>query len=104
MAIKLKITRTILAECNNIKYVRYGGLYYLLQNHEPFAYTAGKYGWNFDVYSVYGVTICTGYRGMPGERLTGVEKYEQMARVNSGNPDRVELILKEFCRLNGGIC
>lgn len=102
---KCRITRkSILVACKNIKCAGFEDLHYLLQNHEPFAYTAGIYGWNFDVYSVYGVTICTGYRGMPGKRLTGIEKYEQMARVATGNPERVEGILREFCRLNGGIC
>lgn len=102
---KCRITRrSIFVTCKNIKCAGFGDLQYLLQNHEPFAYTAGIYGWNFDVYNVYGVTICTGYRGMPGERLKGIEKYEQMARVATGNPERIERILQEFCRLNGGIC
>lgn len=102
---KCRITRkTILEVCKNIKCAGYGDLQYLLQNHEPFAYTAGIYGWNFDVYNVYGVTICTGYRGMPGKRLIGIEEYEQRARVEACSSERVEDILREFCCLNGGIC
>lgn len=102
---KVLVTRkSILAACVNIKCAGLGDLYYLLQNHEPFAYTAGIYDWNFDVYNVYGVTICTGYRNMPGERLVGVKEYEQMARAANGNHVKVESILKKFCELNGGIC
>lgn len=53
----------------NVKCAGYCDLSYLLNNHSPIAYTCGVYGWNFDVYEVYGVTICTGYRNMPGARL-----------------------------------
>lgn len=38
----------------------------LLGCADPEAYTAGVYGWNFDVYRLGGLTICTGYRGMIG--------------------------------------
>ena len=46
--------------------ISYCGAQHLLWNHAPIAYTCGVYGWNFDVYTVNGVTICTGYRGMVG--------------------------------------
>ena len=89
--------------CANVKCAGYCKLQYLLRNHEPTAYTCGVYGWNFDVYEVYGVTICTGYRGMPGTRLQGVKEYEQMARA-AETPEQVERLLQEFCKLNGGYC
>lgn len=38
---------------------------YLLMYESPKAYTCGVYGWNFDMYEVDNVAICTGYRGMP---------------------------------------
>lgn len=98
--------------CINVKCAGYCDLQYLLQNHSPVAYTCGVYGWNFDVYDVYGVTICTGYRGMPGERLQGIMEYEQKAmdvlawenRAETYDEKRehVERLLKEFCVLNGG--
>ena len=74
------------------------------------AYTCGVYGWNFDVFEVYGVTICTGYRNMPGKRLDGVAEYEQKAREIWGNysmpyeeqKEKTEILLQEFCKLNGG--
>lgn len=85
---------------------------YLLNNHSPIAYTCGIYGWNFDVYEVYGVTICTGYRNMPGARLKKISEYEEKARAILSWEDKrpfeekqiaVENLLKEFCKLNGGV-
>ena len=110
---KYKTTRkAIVNGCFNIKCAGYCDLQYLLQNHPPVAYTCGVYGWNFDVYDVYGVTICTGYRGMPGERLQAIEEYEQKARgvmswENTAETfdekrEHVERLLQEFCVLNGG--
>ena len=87
--------------CVNVKCAGYCDLHYLLSNHEPTAYACGVYGWNFDVYEVYGVTICTGYRGMPGTRLQGVKEYEQKARAAKTH-EHVERLLQEFCKLNGG--
>lgn len=99
---KYRTTRkTIVNGCANIKCAGFCDLQHLLQNHEPTAYTCGVCGWNFDVYEVYGVTICTGYRGMPGERLQGIEEYEHKAKT-IGTPERVERLLQEFCVLNGG--
>lgn len=59
----------------------YGDLQDLLSFHEPSAYTCGVYGWNFDVYDVHGVTICTGYRGMPGRRANQIREAERAARM-----------------------
>lgn len=39
---------------------------YLLMNWEPVGFNCGIYGWNFDVYQVHGIAICSGYRYMPG--------------------------------------
>lgn len=90
----------------------YCDLSYLLQNHEPNAYTAGVYGWNFDVYEVYGLTICTGYRGMVGPRLEGIGEAEKKARkllswenktmTYDEKREAVEELLHEFCKANGG--
>jgi hypothetical protein len=99
---KYKTTRkAIVNGCANVKCAGFCDLQHLLKNHEPKAYTCGVYGWNFDVYEVYGVTICTGYRGMPGERLQGIEEYEHKAKT-IGTPERVERLLQEFCILNRG--
>ena len=99
---KYKTTRKAIVNCcANVKYAGFCDLHHLLKNHKPTAYACGVYGWDFDVYDVYGVTICTGYRGMPGERLQGIAEYEQKAQT-VGAPERVEELLKEFCVLNGG--
>lgn len=103
-------TKYIKAVHNNIKCAGYCELSNLLRGREPIAYTCGVYGWNYDVYFVKGVTICTGYRGMPGARVQGAAEYEQKARAiwddyNKSWDDRaadVENLLKEFCKLNGG--
>lgn len=43
-------------------------MHYLLYSHNRIGYTAGIYGWNADIYSVYSekygrIAIVTGYRG-----------------------------------------
>ena len=85
--------------------VGYCGLDALLKNHSPIAYTCGVYGWNFDVYNVYGKTICTGYRGMPGRRANNTSEYEKRAEAIRNDwykpyekrMEEVEALLKEFC-------
>lgn len=108
---KFKTTRKAIVNGSvNIKCAGYCDLQHLLWYHDPIAYTCGVYGWNFDVYEVYGVTICTGYRNMPGKRLEKIGEYDQRAEsiVNDRNipyderVEKVEALLKEFCLLNGG--
>lgn len=77
-SMKIKTTRkAIMNGSTNLRYAGYCDLSYLLHNYEPIAYTSGFYGWNFDVFEVYGITICTSYRGMPGTRLQAIEEYEE---------------------------
>ena len=107
---KYKTTAKAIREgaCNP-RSVGYCDLQHLLNNHSPIAYTCGTYGWNFDVYEVYGVTICTGYRGMVGPRCEGVTEYEKKAEsifhdeklTYDEARNAVEYLLHEFCRLNG---
>lgn len=95
-----------------IRCAGYCDLSYLLTNHSPVAYTCGVYGWNFDVYEVYGLTICTGYRGMVGKRLEGIAEAENKARALMSwenknmtydqKREAIEKVLKEFCLANGG--
>ena len=92
----------------NVVSAGYCDLQNLLRHHNPIAYTCGVYGWNFDVYEVYGVTICTGYRGMVGRRANNVSEYEKKAEkiLNWNNKGMtfeekekaVEELLKEFCK------
>lgn len=96
----------------NPRTVGYCDLQHLLTNHSPVAYTCGVYGWNFDIYEVYGVTICTGYRGMVGPRCEGIAEYEEKAAkilswdnkemIYDEKREAVENLLHEFCKLNGG--
>ena len=84
--------------------VGYCELSTLLRNHSPITYTAGVYGWNYDVYMINGKTICTGYRGMPGRRANNPGEYEKKARAimdeyNRNYEERsadVEKLLNEF--------
>ncbi len=110
---KYKTTVKALREgANNLRCAGYCDLSYLLHNHVPIAYTCGVYGWNFDVYAVYGLTICTGYCGMPGKRLEGIAAAENKARdilscENKGmtweeKDEAVEQLLHDFCKANGG--
>ena len=105
---KYKTTRKAIVAgtpANNLVCAGYCDLSNLLWGHGAIAYTSGVYGWNFDVYEVYGKTICTGYRGMPGRRANNEAAYEEKARAISDNydlsweerRDKIELLLKEFC-------
>lgn len=85
----------------------YCDLQYLLWYTSPIAYTSGVYGWNFDVYEIDDLVICTGYRGMVGGRAICIREFEGRARaiVNSNTPleskqRQVKLLLNEFIRIN----
>jgi hypothetical protein len=80
---KFKTTRkAIVAGSNPLKLLAIGycGAQYILTGLAPVAYTAGVYGWNYDVYEVGGFTICTGYRNMPGRAPRNLATYEYIAR------------------------
>lgn len=109
---KYKTTRKAIVNGSvNVKCAGYCDLQNLLRNHSAVAYTAGVYGWNFDVFEVYGVTICTGYRNMPGARLEDIREYEEKAAAIwswenkmpfEEKQKQVEKLLQEFCLKNGG--
>lgn len=62
--------------------VRVGGgdLHGVLSGITPDYYTAGVYGWNCDVYTIAGLTICTGYRPAAGVRAVGVRELADACR------------------------
>lgn len=102
---KFKTTRkAIVNGSTKLVCAGYCDLQTLLRNHSPIAYTSGVYGWNFDVYEVNGLTICTGYRGMPGRRANNIGEYERKARAIMDEYTRnyeercadVENLLNEF--------
>lgn len=86
----------------NIVCAGYCDLQNLLHDTEPSAYTVGVYGWNFDVYEVDGLTICTGYRGMPGRRANNIAEYERRAREirndynDEHRAEKLQSLLHEF--------
>lgn len=91
---------------NKIFSAGYCELQALLAYESPIAYTTGIYGWNFDLYLIKSVAICTGYRGMPGKRIPygRVKTIEERARaidvdatIDDKRAARAEL-LKEFIR------
>ena len=103
-------TKAIKNGYSNVKRAGYCEIQTLLRGVTPIAYTAGVYGWNYDVYRINGVTICTGYRGMPGERIKGATEYEQKAQEIWSNYNipyderqaKTTELLQEFCKINGG--
>ena len=105
---KFKTTaKAIRNNCYNVVSAGYCDLQYLLSYENPVAYTSGVYGWNFDVYEVNGLTICTGYRGMVGKRAKGINEFENRAKQamnlykdEDARKRVITLLLAEFCRLN----
>lgn len=56
----------------------------------PDCYTAGVYGWNCDVYTIAGLTICTGYRPAAGVRAVGVRELAEACRgADAATRDRL---------------
>lgn len=103
---KFKTTRkAVVHGSDRLVYAPYAKLQYLLHYHDPVAYTCGVYGWNFDVYEIGNLTICTGYRGMPGRRANNIDEYEKRASeiyhsdVKSFEEQEAEIerLLTEFC-------
>ena len=86
--------------------ISYCGMQYLLWGRSPVAYTCGVYGWNFDVYVVDGIAICTGYRGMPGDHVdyellreyeTAAEKiHKDYSRTYEDKIEQTEKLLHAF--------
>lgn len=69
---------------------------HLLECADPEAYTAGVYGWNFDVYRLGGLTICTGYRGMIGVDVDTTTIRKAAAALDSADLDARERMLAEW--------
>lgn len=64
-----------------IIFAPYCALQNLLAYETPVLYTAGKYGWNYDVYDMgVCVAICTGFRGMPGKKSAHYRDYDNRAQ------------------------
>lgn len=68
----------------------------LLSCADPEAYTAGVYGWNFDIYRLGGLTICTGYRGMIGIDVDTTTAEKAAAALDRADLDARERMLAEW--------
>lgn len=99
-------TKAIRNGGGNIISIGYCGAWHLLNNHNAIAYTCGVYGWNFDVYEINNVTICTGYRGMPGRTAKNIREYEAKAKAiysdwnipHEERKEQIEKLLDEFLK------
>ena len=87
---KIKMTRTDVAALGTVVSVGYCGAQTLLRGVSPVGYGSGVYGWNYGVYSIRlpwdvrggdPVTVCTGYRAMPGQRARNAAGYERKAQA-----------------------
>lgn len=82
---RLKVTRKQLVKNYYCIAVGYCQLQTMLTYQSSPYYTAGVYGWNFDVYTFAykgcNVAICTGYRGMPGISVPYALEYEFESRA-----------------------
>ena len=78
---KTRTTRkAVINSNNNVIHAGAATLSNLLINHDATEYSAGTYGWNFDVYHVFGAAICIGYRNMPGRPAKNDIIFDQRAR------------------------
>lgn len=68
----------------------------LLSCADPEAYTVGVYGWNFDVYRLGGLTICTGYRGMIGADVDTTAAEKAVEALDRLDLDARERMLAEW--------
>ena len=92
-------TKAIKSSGRDLIYTGYCDLADLLRYESPIAYTCGVCGWNYDIYEIEGILICTGYRGMPGKRAKNVRDYNEKARAVVHNPDAVSRLLHKFIEL-----
>lgn len=72
----------------------------LLSYKSPVAYSAGVYGWNFDVYDIDGVAICTGYRGMPSKNSIASYKLirEYEAKAEGRTAEEKDVLIRQFIK------
>lgn len=77
------------AGCPTVR-VGYADLQDAMLGITPDYYTAGVYGWNCDVYTIAGLTICTGYRPAAGVPAVGVRELAEACRgADTATRDRL---------------
>lgn len=99
---KTKVTRKdVYSRHTRVIRIGYCDASYLLYYEDAWAYNSGTYGWNYDVYSVGSVALCTGYRPI-GERVNFdlLTEYDNKARwivADGAIPhDEAEVKVKEL--------
>lgn len=107
---KLKTTKKQIREnFNTILSIGYCDAQYLLDCKNPFAYSAGLYGWSCDYYQIGNICICTGYSpiGTPVnyELLNELEKKAEQIKKdhNLSSSDRekqLDELLKQLIETN----
>ena len=101
--------RSIKNGFNKIIGIGYCDAQYLLRYTEPFAYSAGLYGWQADHYNVNGVLISTGYDSINSKNTKQayplIHEYEKKAaEIVRGNFDydekvkQVNFLLNDFIK------
>ena len=104
---RTKVTRKQIVDNYYCVAVGYCQLQHMLSYANSPYYTAGIYGWNFDVYTFEykgcNVAICTGYRHIPGIRVPFDTEYhfetraEKICYDNEGNKkERLDSLIQEF--------
>jgi len=104
---RMKTTRKAIVENYYCVSVDYCGLQNLLYYADSQYYTAGVYGWNFDVYTFEykgcNIAICTGYRGMPGKSVPydTVHEFDTEAKKircdnEENKKERLDSLIQEF--------
>ena len=94
---KLKATKRSIREgYNKIVNVGYCDLQALLNYKEPFAYSAGLYGWACDYYDIDGVCISSGYQPI-GDKKFNYDLMRELENKASGkSKEERESLLKQL--------
>ena len=101
---KVNVTKKSIKEnYDTILKIGYCELQNLLIRKEPFAYSAGVYGWSCDYYDIGGVCVCTGYNPI-GQKVDYdlVREYERKAEEFCKNCEfgeidiKLDELIKEF--------
>jgi hypothetical protein len=103
---RVQVTRKQISDNYFCVSVGYCDLQFLLHYESSPYYTAGTYGWNFDIYPFEfrhcNVAICSGYRGMPGKSVLWkvTKQYEIMAeKICADNDGHKKERLREVIEL-----
>ena len=73
---------------------------FLLKPYERTGYTAGKYGWNYDVYDINGIRFLWGDRepdGYDNFSKKNLTKLGNQARALGNDYDGIKKLMDEFC-------